>query len=348
MNIAIAEPWKRPWPSDGLEALGACPVCKTPDRALLHDDLVDNTFFCAPGQWALWRCAACRSAYLDPRPTPDTIQLAYATYFTHSEAGGEPRRPASLRGWLVENYRWGRMGRRAPASVLADLLIRLRPRLRRSADYGLRYLPPVRRGGNRLLDVGCGNGAFLATARGFGWNAAGCDFDAAAVERARTLGFEVSHGGPEAIDDGEGFDYVTLSHVIEHVHSPVEFLRGIRRLMKPSARIFIDTPNAGALGFERFGRYWRGLEAPRHLALFTWDGLESALAEAGFGDLVRHPQPQVCHAIWSKSARMRAGFSPYDEQAVLPEQAMAVPPPQAQIDADRSEFVTVTGAVRSA
>jgi SAM-dependent methyltransferase len=216
--------------------------------------------------------------------------------------------------------------------------------LRRSLDYGLRGLPPPQPGRKRLLDVGCGNGAFLAVAAGHGWDVAGCDFDGVAVARARSLGFDVRHGGPEAFGPGERFDHVTLSHVVEHVHSPVKFLRDMRERMDPSARIFIDTPNADALGLERFGPNWRGLEAPRHLALFTWDGLERVLADAGFGRVVRHPQPQVSRGIWEKSAWIEAGLDPRDTGTDLPAGWNAGLPPDIAIDPWRTEFVTLTAA----
>jgi hypothetical protein len=114
--------------------------------------------------------------------------------------------------------------------------------------------------------------------------------------------------------------------------------------MVPSGRIFVDTPNAGALGLERFGKYWRGLETPRHLMLFTWGSLTRCLREAGFSNITRHPQPQVCHDIWLKSARIEAGFDPYDEQAVIPADYARGLPAQEEIDPMRTEFVTVTAS----
>lgn len=328
------------WPKEGLETLGKCPICGSDERHHSFAGLTDSAFFCAPGEWSLWRCQTCRSAYLDPRPTPETIHLAYANYFTHGQPTVDRGRLPSFRGWLVQHYQERKAGH--PASVFAALLLRLRPSLRQSLDYGLRYLSPPRRRNNRLLDVGCGNGAFLIAASRLRWQAVGCDFDAAAVERAQALGFDVRLGGPQILGAGESFDYVTLSHVIEHVHDPLEFLRSIRRVMKPSAQLFIDTPNADALGFERFGPHWRGLEAPRHLALFNWESLEFALKEAGFRNIERRPQVQVCHEIWKKSARIEAGFSPYDERAVLVADVFDGMPPQGEIDSARSEFVTVT------
>src|SRR5260221_3119952 len=52
----------------------------------LFRSLTDRTFRCAPGRWTLYGCAGCHSAYLDPRPTPQSIGLAYRRYYTASGA----------------------------------------------------------------------------------------------------------------------------------------------------------------------------------------------------------------------------------------------------------------------
>jgi hypothetical protein len=66
------------WPESGLEYLNHCPLCQSPTRTILHDDLQDKVFFCAPGIWKMWRCDNCHSGYLDPRPNKKTIGLAYS------------------------------------------------------------------------------------------------------------------------------------------------------------------------------------------------------------------------------------------------------------------------------
>ena len=77
-------PWLEPWPTDQLEALRKCPICGNSSREILHADLVDNTFFCAPGIWKMWSCKTCSAAYLAPRPTPLSIGLAFKSYYTHA------------------------------------------------------------------------------------------------------------------------------------------------------------------------------------------------------------------------------------------------------------------------
>ena len=73
------------WPAEHLEKVPCCPVCGGSKRELMHSDLIDNVFHVAPGKWQLWRCLNCKSAFLDPRPTAQSIGLAYVDYYTHGE-----------------------------------------------------------------------------------------------------------------------------------------------------------------------------------------------------------------------------------------------------------------------
>lgn len=338
----------QPWPSGGLEVVEACPICGTREKALIYDGLWDNVFFAAPGKWSLWRCRGCRSAYLDPRPTAETIHIAYGNYYTHSgpaapaETPSSPRRrlqQALLNGYV--NVRYGT--ERSPSLRLGYPLVRLWPRRRRLLDYGLRYLEKAgQKKGRRLLDVGCGNGAFLAIARSAGWDVQGCDFDPTAVAQARSSGFEVREGGPETFaDQPHSFDFITLSHVLEHVHDPAEFLLQIRGLLRPGGCLYIDTPNADALGLEQFGGAWRGLEPPRHFAIFNWRSLRDLLVKTGYGPIADKPQPELAAKMWKKSARIAAGLSPYDESSPMPASARVKAPQASEIPGDRTEFVTL-------
>src|ERR1700688_1700355 len=73
------------WPRSGLESVKECPVCGSTRRRVLYGGLRDNVFFCAPGAWTLHDCLDCASAYMDPRPSAETLYLAYRTYYTHDE-----------------------------------------------------------------------------------------------------------------------------------------------------------------------------------------------------------------------------------------------------------------------
>jgi 2-polyprenyl-3-methyl-5-hydroxy-6-metoxy-1,4-benzoquinol methylase len=274
------------WPADSLEYLGCCPICFSPDRAILYEGLKDTTFYCAPGAWTLYNCRSCSAAYLDPRPTSESIQLAYRDYYTHSDhRSTSSLSPSYWKAAALNGYRnsfWAT--KLEPASpILGKLVAYGLPGSRALVDHDeMRDLPRPSMGRN-LLDVGCGSGRFLEMARSAGWISSGIDFDPKAVEAARSKGLNVVHGGTELLSsETSQYDAITLSHVIEHVHDPRSLLRDCRRLLKPNGYFWIETPNIASHGHRLFGHHWRGLEPPRHLMLFNWALLAELLAEAGF------------------------------------------------------------------
>ncbi len=107
----------------------------------------------------------------------------------------------------------------------AGVLTRLRARLllRR-----LRWacLPWIGQG--RYLDVGCGSGSLLGTARALGWQVAGIEMDEAAGAKARRFTDELHTGDVLSAPFSAGrFDVVTAFHVLEHVPDPVATVRRI-------------------------------------------------------------------------------------------------------------------------
>jgi SAM-dependent methyltransferase len=218
------------WPDDQLEAVERCPICGGRERIRLYDGLQNRVHHCAPGEWTLYQCRACRSAFLDPRPSVAAIGLAYARYYTHeTQAAATPQSLlARLRTRLRNGYVLHRFG--VPAEpwsrfgVVAEWLL---PARRAVVDTEMRHLPHPWAGA-RFLDVGCGNGAFLDRARRAGWDVMGVDPDPVAVQAARCRGLNVQRGSIECLD-ADTFDVITLNHVIEHVHDPVAVLRRCRK-----------------------------------------------------------------------------------------------------------------------
>jgi SAM-dependent methyltransferase len=104
--------------------------------------------------------------------------------------------------------------------------------------------------GKRVLDVGCGTGAFLEECVRRGATVWGVDFDARAVAAARErLG---SDGERIVCRDFETFfaddtlplfDYVGVFDVLEHVPRPGVLLSAVRRRLAPKGVVIITVPN---------------------------------------------------------------------------------------------------------
>jgi SAM-dependent methyltransferase len=167
------------------------------------------------------------------------------------------------------------------------------------------WLPSGRRG--RLLDVGSGNGEFLATMRDLGWEVVGLEPDyAAAAAARRDHGLDVILGTLEgATLDEASFDAVTLSHVIEHVPDPVQTIRECYRLLRRGGVLVVLTPNIASLCHRVFGADWRGLEPPRHLFLFSPETMRRCASAAGFSAVrIRTPARGTPYA-WGMSRLLR-------------------------------------------
>lgn len=256
-----------------------CHLCGTRGERL-HEGLRDRLFG-APGTWNFKRCPnpACGLVWLDPMPVPEEIGKAYEHYYTHQGAGTTTRSAFYVFSRLVR-------------SVLYKPVLRMigvRKERKRLAHMCLEDVPP-----GRLLDVGCGNGSRLARMRKLGWRVLGQEVDPAAAREAIQRHDVEVHVGPldTLVDHDETFDAIVMSHVIEHVHDPVQLLARCHRLLRPGGTLVVTTPNARSIGHRKFGADWRGLEPPRHVFLFTCGTLEEISKRAGF----RNP---VC---WTSAA----------------------------------------------
>jgi SAM-dependent methyltransferase len=291
------------WPAGGLERVAACPLCGSGARSVLHRGLRDHAFKTAPGEWTLQQCKNCGCAYLDPRPDAATIALAYERYYTHADVPADSAF-TRLRRRVAEAYLNARYGTSYPNTFPGGQYIAaLFPRRRAYLDVSFARHLGTATGDNRLLlDVGCGNGAFLQFAACLGWAAEGIDNDAAAVEAARAAGCNAIHGSLDNLPFGKArYRHVTLSHVVEHVHDPLRLLRQCYELLAPGGRLWLETPNLRSFGHGVFGPAWRGLEPPRHLVLFDRASLTAALAAAGFSGIEFRAHPAVTVFIWEQS-----------------------------------------------
>ena len=140
-----------------------------------------------------------------------------------------------------------------------------------------------------------------------GWEVEGIDFDAVAVDAARRRGLTVHLGDlREGAFADRAFDVVTPGHVLEHVSDPVAFLRQCRRLLRPGGAVLAVTPNAESWGHAVFGRSWRGLEAPRHLHIFSSGSLRKAARSAGFQRVAISSIARIVPFIFEVSRRLES------------------------------------------
>jgi len=261
-----------------------------------------------PDRWRMARCGECGSFYLDPRPSTDTLPRAYEDYYTHHEQGEDS---ALSGGSLLSRAINGYLNRRfrlnfAPAcSVGGAVLATLAP-LRMKLDVFGRHVPEALcRAGGRLLDVGCGNGAFVERARAMGLDAYGSEPDPKAVAAARTRGLDIVQGDVFSEHRGGGyFDWITMNHVIEHVEAPQKVLARVFDLLAPGGTLWLGLPNPGSLGARYLGAGWSGLHPPFHLLIPSQRVLKGELEKCGFEEVEFARRGLQSADMWRKSAAL--------------------------------------------
>ncbi|MGI8965462.1 MAG: class I SAM-dependent methyltransferase [Limisphaerales bacterium] len=97
----------------------------------------------------------------------------------------------------------------------------------------------------RLLDIGCGNGAFLRVYSRLlpGWKLYGSEFDAKYKDMVEAIpNVEMMFPGDLSEIPGE-FDLISLIHVFEHIPSPLKVLERIWDKLKPGGLLLIQVPD---------------------------------------------------------------------------------------------------------
>lgn len=302
-----------------------CEICGAPGT-WLHPAVSDHVH-ALDGDWRYRRCEnpQCGLLWLDPPILEEDLGLLYADYYTHRPSGHGVGRPP--RRWIDrvrDDYVRARFGLRGGSRGLAAAAY-LAPIRRMKLDAAYLYLRRRPESGDRLLEIGCGNGERLQRFAVCGWNAVGVDFDPDAVATCRRLGLDVRAGtlADQRFEEAS-FDAILLNHVIEHVADPAALLAECRRLARPGARLVMATPNADSALHRVFGRYWRGLEAPRHLRVFSGRALARLCVAQGWRVERRFTTAQMTDVMFAQSwTSLRTG-SADGQGAVLRSAGVAV------------------------
>lgn len=137
-----------------------------------------------------------------------------------------------------------------------------------------------------LLDVGCGNGEFLAVAAEQGYDCLGVDVSADGVAIARGKGLRA-----EAVDFlthpfPDRYRIITMWDVMEHLQQPQAFVLRAGELLATDGVLVLKIPAFGGLNFGVLklfpARATVLLGAPDHVQYFTRQSVSRLLARSGF------------------------------------------------------------------
>jgi len=158
--------------------------------------------------------------------------------------------------------------------------------------------------GRRVLDIGCGNGAFLLSARELGWTPIGLDTSEAARDLLAATGIEVHLGdAPDFLrSHPKSFDFIHMNHSLEHIPRAPETVLAARDALTEGGLLYVEVPNEFDnllyRALELIGRKRRGgsifgqSKPPRepspHLYFFNRRSMTRLARRAGFGSFEVH------------------------------------------------------------
>ncbi len=101
---------------------------------------------------------------------------------------------------------------------------------------------------SRILDVGCGNGVISRHLGRVGFRVIGIDVSEKTIEKARAsttlpnVSF-MNKSAEELIAEGEQYDAVICSEVLEHLKNPAALLQVLHGCLKENGKLIVTVPN---------------------------------------------------------------------------------------------------------
>lgn len=140
--------------------------------------------------------------------------------------------------------------------------------------------------GKNMLEIGPGSGSFSFFAKLDGYEIDVIEMDKGCCEYLKnTIGVNnVIH----TVDIftamkhiKKQYDVIVLWHVFEHLTNPWRVLEAVSKALAFHGIVVIATPNPESIQFRFFKKYWKHVDAPRHLSLIPMKVLENKAMALG-------------------------------------------------------------------
>ena len=229
-----------------------CPVCKSSDIQYIFkakDYTVSNELF------PVWECKSCSFRFTQDVPSQDAIGRYYQSenYISHSD---------TQEGLINKLYH-----------SIRKITISSKTQLLKSVS-GLST--------GKVLDIGCGTGAFLHSMKQAGWEITGLEPDDTARKNAETLHQVFPLPSHELFNLEKGhYDVITMWHVLEHVHQLHEYINQCKLLLKENGALIIAVPNYTSGDANSYKEFWAAYDVPRHLYHFSPASMKTLVSQHG-------------------------------------------------------------------
>jgi 2-polyprenyl-3-methyl-5-hydroxy-6-metoxy-1,4-benzoquinol methylase len=161
-----------------------------------------------------------------------------------------------------------------------------------------------------LLDIGCGTGDFLETAKKDNWKIVGVEPN----EQARTIANSKTNNNVFDISylktlKEDSFDVITLWHVLEHLPNLQMHITLFRKLLKPNGTLVIAVPNFKSYDANHYKSFWAAYDVPRHLWHFSKQSISKLFITENL--VLEKTLPMVFDAYYVSllSEKYKSGFT---------------------------------------
>lgn len=260
-----------------MEKLTTCPACGHENFIAVmrcKDFTVSNTEF------DIVSCGGCGLEFTNPRPSQRDIGFYYASadYVSHSDEKAP--------GLINAIYRKVRTITLAQKEKLV----------------GSFFAKP-----GRLLDIGCGTGAFAGYMQKAGWRVEAVEPDEGAAQKARDNHKLTVQEENWLTNTQNYYDVITMWHVLEHVHDLSARFTQLWRLASVGGYVVIAVPNPESVDSQHYGSLWAARDVPRHLYHFPPEMLRKRMESEGFEVVKTVGMPFDPFYISMLSERYKAG-----------------------------------------
>ncbi len=170
-------------------------------------------------------------------------------------------------------------------------------KISKQATSVIKTLTQLNHSGRTLLDVGSGYGLMLKAGKEKGLKVLGIEPSVQLQRYSRRLNLKVLRRTVnQYLDQNKRtFDFITLSHVIEHLPNPKTVINRLVKMLNPHGILFIETPNLQSHLYQIEKNNSLFLIPPEHLWVFSFRSIYAMIKNTSsvktiFSRTYSHPE----------------------------------------------------------